>query len=598
MSICPVTEDDLELLLAWRMLNPETAAKGNRTPAWQEHVDWFRGGAGKRLDFVICNDQRRVGFVSIRLDVPAISIHLAEPGLRRKGIASESCLLAMEQLKAKGGDHCYAEIHRENLASQRFFQNLGFELKSGTEDVWQSWRKELKATDKDEEVESMANVPLTEESASQVGLEMHDLMTDLFPICRSITGDGVRQSHDLIRKIIPITTHEIPTGTEVLDWTIPKEWNIESAYVIAPDGRKTMDFEVSNLHVLNYSSPVKAKISLDELKSHLHSSPDNPDVIPYFTSYYAENWGFCLRHNELLELEDGEYEVFIDSSLENGNLTYSEFLIPGEIEDEVLISCYTCHPSLCNDNLSGVVLSTFLARHLSKKPNRYSYRFLFIPETIGAIAWLSINDAEVGKVKHGLVATCVGDPGRSTYKKSRRGDAEIDRAVTNVLKHSGADYEIIEFFPSGSDERQFCSPGYDLPMGSLMRTPYARYPEYHNSSDDLDFVRPEYLADSYEKYLSVFNILENNRIYVNSNPKGEPQLGKRGLYRAIAKPALGQRPEASDEIILWVLNLSDGSHSLLDIAETSGEDFVAVQHAADILHESGLLDLAESIGQD
>ena len=447
-------------------------------------------------------------------------------------------------------------------------------------------------------VDSMANISLTELDGSHVGREMHHLMTELFPICRSITGNGVRQTHDLIREIIPITTHEIPTGTQVLDWTIPKEWNIQSAYVIAPDGRKIMDFEVSNLHVLNYSSPVRVKIPLDELKPHLHTAPDSPDVIPYLTSYYAEDWGFCLSHEEYLELEDGEYEVFIDSSLQDGHLTYSEFLIPGEMRDEVLISCYTCHPSLCNDNLSGVVLATYLAKYLSRRPNRYSYRFLFIPETIGAIAWLSFNDAEVDKIKHGLVATCVGDSGRSTYKKSRKGDAEIDRAVASVLKNSGDDYEIIDFFPSGSDERQFCSPGYDLPVGSLMRTPYARYPEYHTSADDLDFVQPQYLADTYAKYLAVINVLEHNRTYINLNPKGEPQLGKRGLYRSTIKPTPGQRPEDSDEsTILWVLSLSGGSHSLLDISSISGKDFAAIKRAADVLSAHRLLEVVEAPGR-
>jgi len=436
----------------------------------------------------------------------------------------------------------------------------------------------------------MASVSLLEVDASQVGQEMHQLMTELFPICRSITGNGVRRTHDIIRQIVPITTHEVPTGTQVFDWTIPKEWNIETAYVIAPDGRRIMDFEVSNLHVLNYSSPIREKMTLEKLKPHLHTLPEQPDVIPYLKTYYQEDWGFCLRHSEYLGLDDGEYEVVIDSSLEDGHLTYSELLLPGEVEDEVLISCYTCHPSMCNDNLSGVVLATYLAKHLSQRPNHYSYRFLFIPETIGAIAWLALNEDKTERIKHGLVATCVGDPGHATYKKSRRGDAEIDQAAANVLKSSGDDFEIVDFYPWGSDERQFCSPGFDLPVGSLMRTAYGHFPEYHNSADDLEFVRPEQLADSFKKYLSVINVLENNRTYVNMNPKTEPQLGKRGLYRTIAKPAPGQRPEDAEEFtLLWVLNLSDGAHSLLDISDISGRDFVAVQRAAEALAEHGLL---------
>lgn len=436
---------------------------------------------------------------------------------------------------------------------------------------------------------------LTDIDVTLAGEKMHQLMTELFPICRSITGNGVRRTHDLIRRIIPITTHEIPTGTQVFDWTIPKEWNIDAAYVIAPDGSKIMDFDVSNLHVLNYSTPIRAKMPLEELKPHLHTSPAAPDVIPYLKTYYEEDWGFCLPHDQYLGLEDGDYDVVIDSSLQDGHLTYSELFIPGEVEDEVLISCYTCHPSLCNDNLSGVVLSTYLAKHLGQMSNRYSYRFLFIPETIGSIAWLSLNEGKAANIKHGLVATCVGDPGHSTYKKSRRGNAEVDQAAANVLKSWGDDYEIVDFYPWGSDERQFCSPGFDLPVGSLMRTAYGHFPQYHNSADDLDFVRPEPLADSFAKYLSIIDVLENNRTYMNVNPKTEPQLGKRGLYRTIAKPAPGQPPEEADELtLLWVLNLSDGCHSLLDISDRSGRKFPAVRRAAESLAKHGLLEVQTS----
>jgi aminopeptidase-like protein len=322
------------------------------------------------------------------------------------------------------------------------------------------------------------------------------------------------------------------------------------------------------------------------LKDHLFTLPEQPEWIPYRTSYYQETWGFCLSHNELLKMKDDRYEVCIDSSLEPGHLTYGEYYLPGEEENEVLISCHACHPSLCNDNLSSVALVTFLAKHLSTGPRRYSYRFLFIPGTIGSITWLCLNESGVHRIRHGLVAACTGDPGKSTYKKSRRGDAEIDKAVAHVLKHSGQDYEIVDFSPYGYDERQYGSPGFDLPVGCLMRTPHGRYPEYHTSADDLAFVRPESLADSFGKYLAVLNILENNRTYLNLNPKCEPQLGKRGLYRLMG----GDLETGFDQMsMLWVLNLSDGGHSLLDIAERAGYEFNMIKNAAKALRENGLL---------
>jgi aminopeptidase-like protein len=314
--------------------------------------------------------------------------------------------------------------------------------------------------------------------------------------------------------------------------------------------------------------------------------PDHPDWIPYRTSYYNENWGFCLSHNQFLELGDKEYEVCIDSSLEEGHLTYGEYYLKGECPDEVLISCHACHPSLCDDNLSGVALATFLAQYLRSLSLRYSYRFLFIPGTIGSITWLCLNEALVSRIKHGLVVVCVGDRGKSTYKKSRRGDAEIDQAVIHVLKHSGQDYEIVDFFPYGYDERQYCSPGFNLAVGCLMRTPHGHYPEYHTSADNLDFVQPAYLGDSFAKYLAVLDVLENNKRYLNTNPKCEPQLGKRGLYGAIGGQADAKVGQLA---MLWVLNLSDGCHTLLDIADRSGLRFDLIKSAADALAEHDLL---------
>ena len=424
----------------------------------------------------------------------------------------------------------------------------------------------------------------------EMGERMHAFIGEMYPLCRSITGAGFRETLAMVGRHIPLEIHEVPTGTPVFDWTVPKEWNIRDAYVKNRARERVIDFRKSNLHVVSYSAPVKTTLSLSELKDHLFTLPEHPDRIPYRTSYYQETWGFCLSHRTLLEMKDDLYEVCIDSSLEAGHLAYGEYYLSGEEENEILVSCHACHPSLCNDNLSGVAMVAFLAKHLGARPRRYSYRFLFIPGTIGSITWLCLNEDKVHRIKHGLVAACVGDPGRTTYKKSRQGDAEIDRAVAHVLRHSGQDYEIMDFSPYGYDERQYNSPGFNLPVGCLMRTPHGRYPEYHTSADDLAFVRPASLTDSFMKYLAVFQVLENNRTYLNSNPKCEPQLGKRGLYRLMG----GDGRAGFDQMsMLWVLNLSDGRHSLLDIADRSGYDFTEIHRAAAALRESRLLQIAD-----
>ena len=420
----------------------------------------------------------------------------------------------------------------------------------------------------------------------EIGNEIYDLMKKLYPICRSITGIGVQETLEIIKEHIPIEIIEVPSGTQVFDWTVPKEWNIKDAFIKNSNGEKIIDFKESNLHVLNYSIPVNKKILLKDLKKNLYTLPDNPDWIPYLTSYYKDNWGFCLAHKQYEELEEDIYEVIIDSTLENGKLTFGELYLKGKSDDEILFSCYICHPSLCNDNLSGTVLLTFLSKLLLDINLKYSYRFLFIPETIGAITWLSLNEEKISNIKHGLVATCVGDPGISTYKKTRDGDAIIDKVVQKVLFDSGDEYNIVEFFPSGSDERQYSSPGFNLSVGSLMRTMYGRFPEYHTSADNLDFVKPQYLADSLEKYLEVIFVLENNITYLNLNSKCEPQLGKRGLYRMIGSQKTGGINELA---MFWVLNLSDGTNSLLDISIRSGLTFQQVKDAADALYGNGLL---------
>jgi len=426
--------------------------------------------------------------------------------------------------------------------------------------------------------------------ATDIGAQMHGLIADLYPICRSITGDGFRETLQRLQAHVPLSVHEVPSGTRVLDWTVPNEWNIRDAYVQNARGERMVDFRRSNLHVLSYSAPVHRRVSLEELKAHCFSIPEHPDWIPYRTSYYQEAWGFCLTHRQLQALAEDEYEVHIDSTLAPGHLTYGELVLPGETSDEILISCHACHPSLCNDNLSGVAVATFLARYLQGQRRRYSYRFLFIPGTIGPITWLARNEDVVPRIKHGLVLAGVGDAGSVHYKRSRRGDAEIDRAVAHVLR-TGRPHELLDFTPYGYDERQYCSPGYDLPVGCLSRTPYGRYPQYHTSADDLDFVRAEALADSYATCRAVFEVLEGNETLVNQSPKGEPQLGRRGLYGAIG----GQSQQQVDEgALLWVLNLSDGRHDLLNIAERAGLPFAAIRRAADLLVGHDLL--AESPG--
>jgi aminopeptidase-like protein len=419
----------------------------------------------------------------------------------------------------------------------------------------------------------------------EIGEELHRFAAELYPICRSITGDGIRKTLSLIGGRIPLQTFEVPSGTPVFDWTVPKEWNIRDAYIKDSSGRRIVDFKQNNLHVLNYSVPVRATMPLSELKPHLFTLPNHPGWIPYRTSYYKEDWGFCLTHNQMLALADGDYEVCIDSTLEAGHLTYGECYLPGSSADEVLISCHACHPSLANDNLSGVTVATHLAQLLSGRKLRYSYRFVFIPGTIGAIAWLARNRDTAARIRHGLVLTGIGDAGGFHYKKSRRGNAEIDRAAAHALRHYSQSPQILEFSPYGYDERQYCSPGFNLPVGCLMRSVWGTFPEYHTSADNLDFIRPESLAGALQVCAAIFDVLEGNRRYCNQSPYCEPQLGKRNLYRSTGGDSIGTEINAR----LWVLNFSDGEHSLLDIAERSGLAFATIRQAADLLEEGGLL---------
>lgn len=419
-----------------------------------------------------------------------------------------------------------------------------------------------------------------------VGEAMYRFAGELFPLRRSLTGDGFRETISRIGAFVPLNVTETATGTQVFDWTVPNEWNIREAWVANAKGERVIDLQDSTLHVVHYSVPVRKRMTLRALRPHLHTLPDHPDWIPYRTSYYHETWGFCLSQRALDALPDGEYDVCIDSTLGPGNLTYAECVLPGDDPREVLLSCHACHPALANDNLSGIALAVGMARALIQRTRRrWTYRVLFIPGTIGSITWLAQNSAAARRVHHGLVLACAGDRGKLTYKRSRRGNATIDRAVELVFRHAGAPYEILDFIPYGYDERQYCSPGFDMPVGCFMRTPNARYAEYHTSADNLDFVTPAHLGDSFARLMDVVYVLEGDRAYVRANPYCEPQLGARGLYRTTG----GTEVPGYEMALLWVLNQSDGSHSLLEIAERAGLPFAVIRRAADDLLEASLL---------
>lgn len=414
----------------------------------------------------------------------------------------------------------------------------------------------------------------------------YELVERLYPICRSITGDGVRQTLRVLREYVPLEIREVPSGTKVLDWEVPPEWNVRDAYVADASGKRVIDFRAHNLHVVNYSAPVRARMTLDELRPHLHTLPNEPDLIPYRTTYYERNWGFCLSQRALEALSPGEYEVVIDSSLEPGSLTYGELCIPGSTPDEILISAHVCHPSLADDNLSGIAVATFLAAELAARPERrHTFRFLFAPGTIGAITWLELNRERTSRIKHGLTLTCLGDAHGFTYKRTLAGDHDIDRAAALALAESGLAHQLIDFFPYGYDERQFNSPGFRMPVGSLMRGRHGQFREYHTSGDDLGFVSAERLEESRRVLTAIVDVLEANRRYLNTAPYGEPQLGRRGLYRALGGTSIPNLQMA----MLWVLSLCDGTRSLLDVAERAKLPFSSIRAAAELLLEHGLL---------
>jgi aminopeptidase-like protein len=406
----------------------------------------------------------------------------------------------------------------------------------------------------------------------------------LYPLCRSMSGDGVRATLDVIGESVPLQRWGIASGTTCHDWTVNDEWNVRDAWIADASGRRVVDFREHTLHLVGYSVPVRERMTLEQLRPHLFTLPEHPDWIPYRTSYYERTWGFCLSQRQLDAMDEGPYDVVIDSDVGPGELTIGEVVVPGETADEVLVSAHTCHPSLVNDNLSGIVVATEVAAALAALPRRrLTYRFVFAPGVIGSLAWLTRHQEELHHVRHGLVLAGLGGPGPLVYKRSRRADRDIDRAASHVVGREGG--EVRDYSPYGYDERQYNSLGFDLPVGRLTRTPHGEYPEYHTSADDLDFVKDEELVDAFSAIGRILDVLEHDAAYVNLSPYGEPQLGKRGLY-----PSLGGK-EATDAMmaLLWTMACSDGETRLLDIAERAGLDFAAVARAAGDLEAAELL---------
>jgi len=427
--------------------------------------------------------------------------------------------------------------------------------------------------------------------ARVTGEALHAHCRALYSVCRSITGPGLRTTLGYVAERLPLAIREVPSGTPVLDWTVPREWTPRSACISSLTGETVVDFARHSLHLLQYSKAVDRLVSNEELQRHLHSLPEQPDLIPYRTAYYSDTWGFCLPHRLRETMTDASYRVRIDADLAPGALSYGECVLPGESADEVLISVHCCHPSLVNDNLSGLSLALELSRVLEVRKRRLTWRFLFIPGTIGSLAWLAANrDGAVRRIRHGLVLSCLGDGGVFHYKASRRGDAPIDRIAAHVLRHEDRGNQLLPFIPYGYDERQYCSPGFDLPVGCLMRSPNGTFPEYHTSADDLDFVRPEHLARSFAVLERIADVIEGDALLRSTSPYGEPQLGRRGLYAAIGGTGPGGTVRGFDQMtLLWVLNLADGRHTLFDMAERAGQPFATVRAAADAAIAAGLL---------
>lgn len=432
----------------------------------------------------------------------------------------------------------------------------------------------------------MTEDTFTDHRAGKLDVErrMRRQMERLYPICRSITGDGVRETLDIIGEAVPLVRHEVPSGTQVFDWTVNDEWSARDAYIADLNGKRLVDFRAHNLHLVGYSTPMRARMSMVELRPHLFTLPEHPTWIPYRTTYYNRTWGFCLSHDQLSTLGPGPFDVVVDTSLSPGSLSYGELVVPGDSEAEVLVSAHVCHPSIANDNLSGIAVATELAAAIrDTTPRRWTYRFLFAPGTIGSLTWLSRNTELLPRIKAGLVLTGLGGPGPLVYKATRRGDRWIDRVATHVTRRRGG--EVRAYSPYGYDERQFNAVGFDLPVGRLSRTPHGEYAEYHTSADDLGLVSNEHLSEALTALLDIVAVFEQDDVFDNLSPFGEPQLGKHGLY-----PTMGGKA-ASEAVMamLWTLAYSDGSASLLDVAEVAGISFAAVHEAAIKLEDARLL---------
>lgn len=437
-------------------------------------------------------------------------------------------------------------------------------------------------------VEAPNNPPMPD----TVGQRIYDLAARLFPICRSLSGEGVRETLAILGEYIPLEMHHIPSGETLFDWKAPQEWIIREAYIKSADGRRIVDFASNNLHVVNYSIPVHATMPLGELKSYIHTLPEQPDLIPYRTCYHTETWGFCMAHDDLMAMKDETYEVVIDSERRDGFLTRGECVLKGETNETFILSAHLCHPSLANDNCSGLAVLARVGETLKERKTRLTYRLMFGAATFGALAWLQQNESCLDRVKYGLVLSCLGDGGGPHYKRSRRGDAAIDQIMDYVLNSSDLTRaSMLDFWPYGYDERQFCSPGFNLPVGMLQRSLYGTFPEYHTSADNLDFIKPEYLEQSYQMIMQAIDIAERNWVPVSTSPKGEPQLGKRGLYSNVG----GDKQAAENAMaMLWVLNLADGSFSIFEMSRRAKLPFALMADAADRLLAVGLLKAAAS----
>ncbi|QDL94706.1 DUF4910 domain-containing protein (plasmid) [Paroceanicella profunda] len=422
--------------------------------------------------------------------------------------------------------------------------------------------------------------------------DLHGFCRTLYPIARSITGPGVRETLGHVARHVPLEIHEVASGTPVLDWHVPEEWSIRAATIRSLSGEVLVDFAAHSLHVMGYSVPVSGVFSRAALAAHVHTLPERPGIIPYRTGYYARDWGFCMAHETWERMRDAEYRVEIDSTLAPGSLTWGEAFFPGEEAGEVLVSAHVCHPSLANDNLSGIAVATALgiaARAAQERGERrrLGLRLLFVPATIGTIAWLAQNEARLGAIRAGLVLTCLGDAGPFHYKRSRQGTALVDRAVAHVLGGGEAAHALLPFTPDGYDERQYCSPGFDLPVGCLMRGVHGRFPEYHTSEDNCDFITQGALEQSLATTQAVIDVIDGDVTFLRTDGRGEPQLGRRGLYRAISGQTTSAAASQMD--LMWFLNLADGAHSLLEMAERAGVPFARLQAAARLAQAAGLV---------